>query len=362
MCQLTKPVMMLSFGLSLWSGLVRAQHLEVKGNASVATGDQTAGLAVGIPPAERQAKVHIKANGNFYGENSDGTSQGSGLPLLLQSETDGTVFGALNSHKRQAFALNLEGDSGSTEARGFPVFYDKYDGTWRPSLYLQYGSVGISRKPQYRLDVNGEIRAVGWLRTEGSAGWYSQTYDGGWYMQDSTWVRSYKDKNVWTGNGVLGTNGGLIVGYGELSPPAGGAAFAGWVGIGTRLPALPLDVAGDIGVRGVDVVRLDGTNAYLFPWATGYSNHTVHVGGGAPTSLAVHGRISADEGIKVYKMAPHCDKAGEIKAGEITLTESCSACQSGWNWGGDPASGGNGYYCNSRVEVVPNVYLGKLVD
>ena len=61
-------------------------------------------------------------------------------------------------------------------------------------------NIGIGRTdPAYKLDVNGEIRASGWLRQTGVAGWYNEDYGGGWYMKDANWVRSYSDKGVYTG-------------------------------------------------------------------------------------------------------------------------------------------------------------------
>lgn len=39
-----------------------------------------------------------------------------------------------------------------------------------------------------------------WFRSTGSTGWYSQTYRGGWHMSDSTWLRAYNGKAVYTSN------------------------------------------------------------------------------------------------------------------------------------------------------------------
>ena len=71
------------------------------------------------------------------------------------------------------------------------------------------GNVGIkTSSPAYELDVNGSIRAQGWLRTSGTTGWYSDSYDGGWYMTDENWIRNYNLKplhiqanNTWGGGG-----------------------------------------------------------------------------------------------------------------------------------------------------------------
>ncbi|WP_156121182.1 shufflon system plasmid conjugative transfer pilus tip adhesin PilV, partial [Plesiomonas sp. ZOR0011] len=54
---------------------------------------------------------------------------------------------------------------------------------------------------------NSDIRTnSGWLITQGNQGWRNTTHNGGWYMSDSTWVRSYLDKNIYTGGQVLAGN------------------------------------------------------------------------------------------------------------------------------------------------------------
>lgn len=54
------------------------------------------------------------------------------------------------------------------------------------------------------LNTTGETYTGGWFRTRGNNGWYNEAYNGGFYMSDSSWVRSYADKNVYTGGQMLG--------------------------------------------------------------------------------------------------------------------------------------------------------------
>ena len=67
--------------------------------------------------------------------------------------------------------------------------------------------------------VNGAITAPegtlrdnggGWVRTYGATGWYSQTYGGGWYMSDTTYIRAYGDKTIYTAGNIQA--GGSFVG------------------------------------------------------------------------------------------------------------------------------------------------------
>ena len=78
---------------------------------------------------------------------------------------------------------------------------------WNSNLYLQHKSnknvvtcngggaflIG-SIDSTYKLNVQGDIRATSWIRTDGATGWYSQSYGGGIYMNDSDQVQVYNNK------------------------------------------------------------------------------------------------------------------------------------------------------------------------
>ena len=57
-----------------------------------------------------------------------------------------------------------------------------------------------------------DVYSNGWLRTVGQTGWYSESYGGGWYMTDSTWLRAYNNKQIYTGStsaDAIHTAGGM---------------------------------------------------------------------------------------------------------------------------------------------------------
>lgn len=63
-----------------------------------------------------------------------------------------------------------------------------------------------------RINANTDIYSASWVRTGGQTGWYSETYGGGWYMTDSTWVRVYNNKQIYTAStsaDAIHTAGGM---------------------------------------------------------------------------------------------------------------------------------------------------------
>lgn len=96
---------------------------------------------------------------------------------------------------------NINGDSTST----FTAHNISASSTlWAGSAVVSGGDVTAS----------GAAYASNWFRSYGATGWYSQSYGGGWYMSDPTWVRSYNDKNVYTGGeiraGTIHATGSLV--------------------------------------------------------------------------------------------------------------------------------------------------------
>lgn len=71
-----------------------------------------------------------------------------------------------------------------------------------------------TESPSYKLHVTGDILADGWLRSSGGTGWYNETHGGGWHMTDTTWVRAYNGKSVYT-------SGEIRAGKISLEAPAG---------------------------------------------------------------------------------------------------------------------------------------------
>lgn len=180
--------------------------------------------------------------------------------------------------------------------------------------FASSGQVGIGRNAgSYKLDVAGDIISDNWLRTRGTAGWYSETYGGGWRMTDSTWIRAYNGKSVWVGDGILGGDAGLTIGYGgTFGAGDGGVNIAGSVGIGTAGdPVAKLDVRGDIYTSGS--VR-GGSN-----WNRQTGNYSIQ-------DSDVGGTVAIDSGANLFVTVPsNSFRAGfqvniiRLNAGNVTI-------------------------------------------
>jgi len=79
-----------------------------------------------------------------------------------------------------------------------------------------YNGMNVSNDANFYKD----IYVTGWIRCLGQTGVYFQNYGGGLYMNDSTWLRSYNNKSIYTG-GEMNASGGFtvsgtaVVGYGS---------------------------------------------------------------------------------------------------------------------------------------------------
>ena len=64
---------------------------------------------------------------------------------------------------------------------------------------------------------NGVHVRADWVRVNGNNGIYFESHGGGWHMQDSSWIRAYNNKNIYTSNhieagGTVRGDGGIKVG------------------------------------------------------------------------------------------------------------------------------------------------------
>ena len=94
---------------------------------------------------------------------------------------------------------------------GTPQMYistQKSDATSYGTMYLFYTSYNANKSDSPwicstlnaygRITTASDIYSQSWVRTVGTTGWYSESYGGGWHMTDSTWLRAYNGKQIYT--------------------------------------------------------------------------------------------------------------------------------------------------------------------
>lgn len=135
--------------------------------------------------------INLPAGGNgvnlggsyLYGDSSNlATRSGSGnLYIQKFSGGNGSIVAV----------HNITGDSSST--------FTANDISASDTLYA-----GNAVSAAGNVTAGGSVFASSWFRSYGATGWYSQTYGGGWYMSDTSWIRAYNDKNIYTGGEIRG--------------------------------------------------------------------------------------------------------------------------------------------------------------
>ena len=123
----------------------------------------------------------VRANNWFEAQGNTGiqfTSYGGGWYM-----SDSTWIRAYND---KAIYSGSEIRSGSNVRA--PIFYD-----------LDNASYYINPNGASQVST---IYANNWFRAQGQTGFYFQDYGGGWYMTDTTWIRAYNSKNIYTGGGI----------------------------------------------------------------------------------------------------------------------------------------------------------------
>ena len=248
------------------------------------------------PPINTSSVVQTKTGGlniaTVSGNVGIGTtSPGAKLEVADQS-AEGTKYGSLqitrqaNNNANTQLYLSMIRAGNTVGGLGFVPNTNNWGlfnwNTSNPALIISGGNVGIgTTNPAYRLDVNGggranylqdniagwyvdadvtsrmnnidlagTIYANNWFRSRGNSGWYSETYGGGWFMQDTTWIRAYNNKNVYTPGQI---EAGTLQGDNANILQSNG---------------------------GTVVVRNDGGNVYLWPWGTGAASSNIILGGG----------------------------------------------------------------------------------
>lgn len=166
------------------------------------------------------------------------------------------------------FGISTQKSNGTSYGTNYEVWTaynsNKSDAAWSCSTLNANGRVTCA-----------DVYSSSWLRTVGQTGWYSESYGGGWYMTDSTWLRAYNNKQIYTGS----TSADAI-------HTAGGMNASGRIYAGSYMQAM-----GGLNIAGI----LNSTGAY------GFNIYAAFHGNGQ------HGGIEIGASDNVFGMGVHSD-------------------------------------------------------
>jgi len=152
------------------------------------------------------------------------SSQGNGNHgSTISFTTASTAFNTDGNYRK--FVINQNNwltDSSGTGGYGDRLIFDWLDGAYTNphsvvgtaggtlTIYGRGKSLGINyiRTPGYNLHISGNDYATGgrytsdFFRVYGGGGMYWQDYGGGWFMSDTTYMRVYNDKWIYTGGSI----------------------------------------------------------------------------------------------------------------------------------------------------------------
>ena len=178
--------------------------------------------------------------------------------------TDNTIKPGIGFHQPGVFAGSIRMNDDST----FGLYTQGGSDLANLSLNGWYTNFGY-------INGDGIHLTSGWLNTVGATGWYNKTYDGGWWMTDSTWLRAYGDKQIYTGSVSS-----------DAIHTAGGMNASGRIYAGSYMQAMGgLNIAGILNSTGAN-----GFNIY----ATFHGNEQ-------------HGGIEIGASDNVFGMGVHSD-------------------------------------------------------
>ena len=137
-----------------------------------------------------QAQIGLASNNHLYiSENSFSNA----YRIVMETGTWGIN---ISGNAATASQLYVTGSSGTLYLTGVPAY-----NTANQTQYI-YSPCYMSGGNLYAYNI---YATSGWLRTYGDTGWYNESYGGGWYMSDSTWIRAYNSKSVYSPGEIQAT-------------------------------------------------------------------------------------------------------------------------------------------------------------
>ena len=170
-----------------------------------------------------------------------------------------------------------------------------------------------------------------WVRVDGNSGLYFQSHGGGWHMTDSTWLRAYNSKSIFTG-GIVRGDGGIQVDGKWIASSDGKTLYENNVALSNKYLG--------INSKAKDADKLDGIDSNSFARRDANNNFSgfqtfsnyINANGG----LKVDGKwIASSNGVTLYEngvalsskylaktaTAANANKLGNIVASKFARTD-----------------------------------------
>jgi hypothetical protein len=156
------------------------------------------------------------------------------------------------------------------------------------------------------LNTAGFYLEQGWFRPHGQAGIYFQSYGGGWHMMDTTWIRSYGDKNIYTPYEIRA-----------------GSIFSGnHINNGAKIRLMSSN-EGFFGWYGYYAIYVDGTHVktFVIDHPTKQDNYLVHACAEGPTAdVFYRGEAQLKNGICVVTLPDYFEALTEQHGRTVMVT------------------------------------------
>lgn len=167
------------------------------GNIEIGSPDGKCIVQTDFPYGDNSLRVYMwntdypgaEYRGDFrwYGN----TMETSVMPVFNNIVVKNWIFGDASQSANHGVLMGTAG-------RDYMVF-SEYGGEWYFNQHQDgVGEWQIARINQHGIYLGASQKAEAWFRTYGNTGWYNQTYQGGWYMIDTTWIRAYNGKSIYT--------------------------------------------------------------------------------------------------------------------------------------------------------------------
>lgn len=161
----------------------------------------------------------LSASRTLWGQSFNGSNNVSGDMTGVGTITS-TYYSLHNISNNPYLKFNVGGNITYVQALSTGIGVGP---TYTALFVTNDSKVGIgTASPSEKLSI------AGWVGTIGDTGWYNITYQGGWHMADSTWIRTYNNKNVYAGSAIIRTDGTIQVGNGgsKFYANSSGVVFA----------------------------------------------------------------------------------------------------------------------------------------